>query len=412
VAHSNKYYKIGKRPGWDSQRGHVFIVLGPPSETQKGIRQETWTYYNLPSDRIPQNFAIIFADLRGNNDYRIAGTMYPGKDAGEAYMDQRTQRALSSSMPKEVSEALKDVNKAMIWNTDLSYEDVPPPPQYMYDPEAPLPEKRPAAPSKPSSSEVPFNTRQVFFQGNDSKVEMLVEISLPFNKFTFLDEEGIKTAEIQLKAQLTDRNQKKVDDFSETITLVMDPLQFEKKIEETFRFWQDLQAEPGDYVLELVSDDKIAREKRELRGNISIPQLRSSDPVLTSIIPAFDIIPSSGPKEDMPTGTLRIAGFDIAPNLEAVFSKSDSLGLFFQLLNIQSGSEIEINCYIFKDEKMFKPLKLQKDNLSKGKSGEINVQCSVPLQDFPPGEYVVIIQAKDQTAGKKAVKKLQVIVQD
>lgn len=411
VAHSNTYYKIGDRAGWDSQRGQVFIVLGPPSEIDKGPRTETWLYYNLPGEKIPDNFSILFYDQRGNNDYRVSRTTYPGKDAGEVYMESQSQRVYSRVLPREIIQGIEEINALAIANSSLTLAQVPPPPKSLLKPTQPEPQS--TQPEMTPTDEVPFEIQQVFFQGEESKVEMMVGFSLPYRSISFKDKDGIKTAELEVTAELKDSSKNKVDDFSETFILTQDPLGYETETYDTFKFWKSLQAEPGQYSLEILSEDKTSRERRELRGDIIIPQLKSKDPVLTTIIPAYSVTLSSESIQERSHRILHIQGFDIAPNFQSLFSKQENFCIFFQLLNLKRASpDFEINCYVFQDEKIFKPLKLQRENLVTGRSGEIIAHLCLPLNDFPTGEYDVIIQAKDNDAGKEAVKKLKIAVKE
>ena len=75
IAYANKHYASGV-PGWQTDRGHIYIVYGPPDEIDshpKGSHPyavELWLYRHL--EGIGDNSTITFVDKTGRGDYRAA----------------------------------------------------------------------------------------------------------------------------------------------------------------------------------------------------------------------------------------------------------------------------------------------------------------------------------------------------
>ncbi len=415
VGHCEKFYKIGKRAGWDSHRGHVFIVFGPPQETQKAMSAETWTYYSLPSDKAPNNLSVQFRDIRGNNDYRVAGTMYPGKDDGEAYMDATGQRALSGSMPRDVIEILKDLIELNIADPRLKLEDIPAPTQPKGESPPPRPRARRGRTEEPLK-EAPFDLQSLFFQSEESDVEMMLGFDIPYKNIGFKEKDGQIAANLTITSTLIDGNKNEVDSFTKDLQLILKSQESEDFENLSLSFWHSLHAAPGKYRLELKAEDKNARQQKELNGNIEIPNLRGEALLITTIIPASEIAPApEQPEYLIPLGSIVLFGQVIRPNITAVFSKDSELCLFFQVLNLQispetSAPDFEINCYIFRNEKIFKPIALRENNYSSLIPGELVSQLKIPLSDFPADDYVVIVQAKDKISKTETAKKLNIKV--
>jgi GWxTD domain-containing protein len=64
-------------PGWKSDRGHMYIIYGPPDEIQfhpnsTPYHFSVWKYRYLPG--FGNDVVFVFADLTGNGDYRTATT--------------------------------------------------------------------------------------------------------------------------------------------------------------------------------------------------------------------------------------------------------------------------------------------------------------------------------------------------
>jgi GWxTD domain-containing protein len=79
IAYANqKYQTASGRPGWQTDRGHMYINYGPPDEMeghptgapQRGYPYEIWMYRHL--DGIGDNVTVTFVDPTGTGDYRVA----------------------------------------------------------------------------------------------------------------------------------------------------------------------------------------------------------------------------------------------------------------------------------------------------------------------------------------------------
>lgn len=92
VDYANEHFKIGKRSGWKTDRGRIYIKYGPPDETiNKSFEEKIkpiqhWVYYN-------QGLHFIFMDFSGDGDYLLLWsnskkeTNYPN---WERYLPQQT----------------------------------------------------------------------------------------------------------------------------------------------------------------------------------------------------------------------------------------------------------------------------------------------------------------------------------
>jgi GWxTD domain-containing protein len=79
IAYTNqKFQTASGRPGWQTDRGHMYINYGPPDEKeghptgapQRGYPYEIWMYRHL--DGIGDNVTVTFVDPTGTGDYRVA----------------------------------------------------------------------------------------------------------------------------------------------------------------------------------------------------------------------------------------------------------------------------------------------------------------------------------------------------
>jgi GWxTD domain-containing protein len=79
IAHANRYFRTASGgPGWQTDRGHMWIVYGPPDEIESHPSGETrisypfeeWKYYHV--EGIGDNLFVTFVDRTRTGDYRVA----------------------------------------------------------------------------------------------------------------------------------------------------------------------------------------------------------------------------------------------------------------------------------------------------------------------------------------------------
>jgi GWxTD domain-containing protein len=81
IAYANKHFRTASgRPGWQTDRGHMYIVYGPPDEIDSHptgapgqYAYESWKYRHI--DGIGDDVSNTFVDRTGTGDYHLA----PGK---------------------------------------------------------------------------------------------------------------------------------------------------------------------------------------------------------------------------------------------------------------------------------------------------------------------------------------------
>jgi GWxTD domain-containing protein len=78
IKHANQRFRtVSGRPGWRTDRGHMYIVYGPPDELEDHPRGpqmpypfEVWKYWHV--EGIGDNLFVTFIDRTGTGDYHLA----------------------------------------------------------------------------------------------------------------------------------------------------------------------------------------------------------------------------------------------------------------------------------------------------------------------------------------------------
>ena len=70
IAYVNEHFS-GWQPGWETDRGMIYILFGPPDEIQRtnssmtnSYLYQVWSYYNI-------NKQFVFRDQNGFGDFRL-----------------------------------------------------------------------------------------------------------------------------------------------------------------------------------------------------------------------------------------------------------------------------------------------------------------------------------------------------
>ncbi len=81
IAQANRLFSTSGLAGWRTDRGRIYILLGPPKEVQRDFGgqgsglsaitgpKETWQYWNLPNPKLPYNMEFVFVDRFGTGSF-------------------------------------------------------------------------------------------------------------------------------------------------------------------------------------------------------------------------------------------------------------------------------------------------------------------------------------------------------
>jgi GWxTD domain-containing protein len=86
LAYANQHFASGV-PGWQTDRGHIYILYGPPDELEvyphAAVPKEIWLYRHVPG--VGDNATITFVDSTGQGDFRLSpGTPLVDKSPGSS----------------------------------------------------------------------------------------------------------------------------------------------------------------------------------------------------------------------------------------------------------------------------------------------------------------------------------------
>jgi GWxTD domain-containing protein len=120
--HANRYFKHGSTlPGWKTDRGKIYIILGPPLSVNEVIKTGLrpvliWDYMGGPEHGLPTAFNVVFYRKGGFGDYQF---YIPSVDGPEKLLDPIAGKSIDPTNYTAIYNEIHDLDPAVA-NVSLS----------------------------------------------------------------------------------------------------------------------------------------------------------------------------------------------------------------------------------------------------------------------------------------------------
>lgn len=398
VAFADKNFR-----SWRSDRGRVFILLGPPQERSDNplgadISQggsELWTYAAIEGQRTRTNYSIFFYDQANTGDHDL----WVGQDIGGS--------------PPE------GVEPCDIVFTDPKLTGLEPQPEdfeaVMDAPTAPAAGQAQAPPPPPTASAVSAAYVDRLIGGE----EALNDLKTAHTAYCFKDDKGTTLVTIYIGVYTEEKNEapgyvpfaRLVGESGETFSFeAVDsfvPWDKNDKISGDYLVYEARGSVPGGgYTLYggvyHEGDGKASSFSEEL----DVPDYQTGAFALSSIVVANDVKgdPTRAGGGDHSAKPFTLGNTTILPNVDHVYNKKQELAVFFQAYDGQKNPETDQ--YIFRFQYKFyyehegrfrpygKPKMVESDSPGQG--------YFIPLATLRSGKYRLTISGTDMIAETNA----------
>lgn len=395
IALANKFYGASGIEGWRTERGKIYILLGPPNDIQRDFRtsstssltfhgpKEIWSYWNLPNPNLPYNMEFVFVDRFGTGNYVLERSLSLGQDNIAFDMNSLSYHFdYMEYMTEAMKNPFENIDKLKgIVTTQVTYSQIP----YEYD----LfyfkgPEKRTFV---PLVFEIPYSAlpQKVIEDEYYFSLTLLVNVSNNLGQIIFE-----KSRDISFKHTLTEMNSLK---------------------DKTFRLQTSFYLEPDAHKIHLVVLDNFSGKVGTTHQEISFPKFDTSEMSLS------DIILSSKTDEDEERKTVRREGGlvedKIFSEISKVFQSGQELNTFFEVYNLSLNpvtglNDFDVEYLFLHNGKLLGQVLSPKSRPTAEK--DILVQTTLRLKNFKPGEYILQAKVTDLNSGKSLTKEIQFMV--
>jgi len=403
IAFSNKYFTTAGIAGWRTERGRMYIILGPPNsifsnqtpyEGQKGdmtgrerlqgrdekasldwhAGTQTWIYYNPANRRLPPLAEFVFVDKTGNGDFTLEQRVkLRGKDIENMNIDNMTDiydrieaMAYANQNPFELMDKIKGTVKV-----DISYEYIP------------------------------LEFRMYHLKSSEGKMYCPLFINVPYQEVSSTESEDEYFYHMTLLLTVKKAANQVVLEHSRNTDIKLNKDEFESFKDGAFQIPSALSLHPGDYTLEVSLIDNNSHRVGIIRDEISIPPVHPEEIDMTDIILSLE------------TGKGKLFE-NLADQKELTvkndFHRGDEVNVYFEVYNLPVNAETG-ECeyqveYIFLQQGT--TLANVPSSILKAKDGrDQQVSVSIKLKKFQPGTYTLQAKVKDLVSGKHTIKKTE-----
>lgn len=419
LEYANTFYRRGtSRPGWRSDRGRMYIILGPPRNIEQydhvnGVYPvEIWFYLGDPALGFPTAFNIVFFKKEGIGDYILYSPTEHGPrsliaDSMGGFRDTSLVSGLLSD-DQAAYQVLKDLEPTLAPQT-LSL----------------IPGERTSPGSESLASSRLMAT---IFASPQKKVEVdyadailnfkdFVEVDYTANYVAsgaflqvieddsgvFLVHYAIEPAKIsaekvesgyevrfQLTGRVSDARGRTVYQFDKDFPFSLTARELDEVRAQSLSIQDMFPLVPGNYNFDVLLKNTLSNEFTSAVKKVVVPSAAVS-PQISPLLLAYEAQKKpSPPGERVP---FKAGDEQILCQTRKTYSVKDSLVLFFQLYGLteELRSSGMLRYVFFKEDREFLEAK---DNLNAPGPGT-NVFKIQPLKDFPPGTYDIKVALLD-----------------
>jgi GWxTD domain-containing protein len=428
IAYSNEHFAAGV-PGWKTDRGRIYIMYGPPDETdshpsggtyerpmEEGGGEtstfpfEDWRYRYL--EGIGQEIIIEFVDTCMCGDYHMTidrsekDALKETPNAGLTLYEQmgmstKAQRFQQGGLEQLGMGPMSTQQNAKEFDRLETYSKLNAPPPIKYK------DLEEIVNTKIVTNLMPFDVRTDFVKVTGDTVLVPITVQLKYRDITFANKDGVQRGTVNIFMRVTTLTGRIVQTDEEPVQVDVPAELLPRTAENSAVYWKALPLRPGRYKVEIAVKDVNGDRKGLWSRGIVVPEY-SDDKLSTSSLIVADVM-EPVPTKDVSTGQFVIGLNKVRPRVApadgkpALFKRSrdQKVNFWMQVYNLGV------------DEKTHKPsatfeydivnVATNKSVVQKTESTEtmgnvgeqVTLQKSIAAANLQPGVYKIEIKVND-----------------
>ena len=420
IVYANRSFGRGTpKPGWKTDRGRMYIILGEPNDIQRfeGKAQtypaEVWFYQGKSDIGLPAGFNLIFFQQRGVGEYRLYSPLGDGPQSllTSYYGDPMDYFAAYQHL-KEFEAGLAEVSLSLIPGEDSLVGGRP---TMISDILIQRVEGTPQKQAKTRYARKFLEYKDIVeveysanYLDSDALVKIIKDPSGLYFVHYAIEPVRLSVGQFQdkyyttllLNGTVADMEGKTIHQFEKTINLEFDSTQIREIVRRPLSIRDMFPIIPGRYRLSILVKNETSKEFTSLEREILIPA-EEGKVQMTALILAYRSSPEEIRRD-------RLRPFQMGPyrlyfQSSRIFLKQDELGTAFQLNGLSR--EMQSRGTIRYDF-------LQNDKPFHSESHPVAEYLSLPdvlqkfsLEKFPPAHYkisaVLVLDGQDVVSGNE-----------
>jgi GWxTD domain-containing protein len=435
IEYSNEHFAAGK-PGWKTDRGHMYIAYGKPDSidshpsggtydrpmdegggTTSTYPFETWHYRYL--EGIGENIDIEFVDTCMCGDYHMtidrsekdALLHVPG--AGQTLYEQmgmaKQADRFHGGLESLGTGPMSSMQQSKQFDRLEQYAKLQAPPVIKFK-DLQL-ESFMTNHKLMNGPFFPFDVRTDYVKVTEDTVLVPVTLQIKNRDITFNTKDGVSTGEVHIIGRVSTITGKVVQSFEETVQVEVPAELLTKTLDNKQLYWKALPLRPGRYRVDVgVKDVNNPDHLGVWAQAVNVPKYDDDKLAVSSLILAsrMELVPSKeiGAGNFVIGNTKLLPAVTSNPTIPASFQRSQKLNFWMQVYNLgidekskQNSATIQYQIIDLGSNKSVLDMQEDSKKLSAG-SDQVTLERSVPLANLQPGKYQINIKVNDSVSNQ------------
>jgi len=448
IQYANDHYAAGK-PGWKSDRGHIYIAFGAPdsidSHASGGLYErppeegggetstfpfEIWHYRYI--EGIGENVDIEFVDTCQCGDYHFtidrsekdALKTVPGAgmtEYEELHHMNKTDRLKGNGIEQLGAGPMDTYNQSKEFDRiEMAAKLFAPPPIKFADLENDLDAFN-------SSHKVlqgpvfPFDVRTDYVKVTDGMDLIPITLQIRNRDITFVTKDGVSKGVVNILGRVTTIMHKTVQTFEDTVEITEPSELLEKSLDRKSLYWKALPVPPGLYRLDIAIKDVNNPDHKGIYGrSLNVPEFQDEKLGTSSLILADEMNTVSS--QQIGSGAFIISNMFVRPRVAenpatpVSFKRNQELNFWVQFYNLGIDDATKSNAatvtYQISDAAGNVILEKQLESKDLGAhSDQLTVDRSLPIAGLSPGKYKVTVKINDAITKQEIAQSAPFVVE-
>jgi len=444
IAYANEHFAAGK-PGWKTDRGHIYIAFGKPDSTDShpsgGSYQrpmdegggetstfpfEVWHYRYL--EGVGDNLDLEFVDTCQCGDYHFtidrgekdALQHVPGmgltqwEQMGQAKKADRFKGGFENLGTGPLGQGQQSKQFDRI---ELAAKIFAPPPIKFKDLDNAISEH-----TILNGPIFPFDVRTDFIKVTENTVLVPITIQIKNRDVTFLTKNGVARGVVNILGKVTTLTHKTVQTFEDTVEVEQPAELLEKSLDRKSIYWKAVPLLPGLYRLDIAIKDVNNPDHIGIYGRgIDVPTYHDEKLATSSLILADQMSPVDS--HSIGAGNCVIGNTKICPRVTpnqatpVNFRRNQDLNFWMQVYNlgideVSKSNLATVTYQIIDSSTNTVVFEKQLDSKDLGAhSDQLTVEKSLPMAGLQPGKYRVTIKINDTISKQEIAQSAPFVVE-
>ncbi len=411
IEYANKYFgRESPRPGWMTDRGRVYIILGEPldKEIHEGSPDvaptEIWFYKGDVTRGLPSFFYVVFFKREGTGEYVLYS---PLRDGPESLVIDSKMRLWDRKQVldhlRELGGQLADVSLSLIPGESVSRDgsSIPLSSDALLGKINDYQRKR----VKDDYAEKILKYREIvevdysvnyveasseIFLFRDLKGNYFLHYQIEPKRLSLDNYENKYYTSLKIYGRIQNLSGKSIFQFEKSIPVELKEEELNTIKNRPFSILDMFPIIPGNYIVSILVKNSVSKEFFSMEREISVPET-SETPLLSPIILFYE-------KKSSPSSNIlkpfSFDGISYSLAMKGIFAPSDNLGIFCKANNLPRNSirSLEWRVRIFSEgkeilSKTYSSSQFLEIPSIKKENFDQEFVAEIPMNELKPGTY-------------------------